>query len=233
MPGLLPGWGRNATRVMWPSPGPACLQRVDISWTVKTKVKQSWKNQVMAGNTKVTKRANYAGWCYFFMSWWAWVFDELDKINESNGLSHPAIKECNENNGIVNRSCPSLCVCVHTHRHTCACSVSKLCLTLHDPMDFPVSSVHVILQNTGVGSHFLLRGNLSDPGIKPTSHAWQTDFLPLRHQGSIHTHTHMFRLRAPQWSSRQKGKVSASLVLESKALGQRTQPHKYPAMSDN
>ena len=157
----------------------------------------------------------------------------MDKINESNGLSHPAIKECNENNGIVNRSCPSLCVCVHTHRHTCACSVSKLCLTLHDPMDFPVSSVHVILQNTGVGSHFLLRGNLSDPGIKPTSHAWQTDFLPLRHQGSIHTHTHMFRLRAPQWSSRQKGKVSASLVLKSKALGQRTQPHKYPAMSDN
>ena len=70
-------------------------------------------------------------------------------------------------------------------------------------MDFPVSSVHVILQNTGVGSHFLLQRNLFDPGIKPTSQAWQTDSLPLRHQGSIHTHTHthththMFRLRVP------------------------------------
>ena len=124
-------------------------------------------------------------------------------------------------------------VCVSTHTHTCACSISKLCLILRDPMDLPVSSVHVILQNTGVGSHFLLQWNLFDPGIEPTSQAWQTDSLPLRHQGSIHTHTHTrLGLESPQWSSRQKGKVSASLVLELKALGQRTQPYKYPTMSD-
>ena len=119
-----------------------------------------------------------------------------------------------------------LCVSTHTHTHThtCACSVSKLCLTLRDPMDLPVSSVHVILQNTGVGSHFLLQGNLFDPGTEPTSHAWQTDSLPLRHQGSTPTYKRL-GLKSPQWPSGEKGKVSASLVLESKALGQRTQPH--------
>lgn len=58
IPRVLQGEGRTATGVTWPSSGPACLQRVDISWTVKTKVKQSWKHQVMAGNSKVTKRAN-------------------------------------------------------------------------------------------------------------------------------------------------------------------------------
>ena len=133
---------------------------------------------------------------HFVMSWWTWVFDELGKINESNELSYPEIKECKENTVIVNRSCPSLCVCVQTHtsRYTCACSVSKLCLTLCDPMDIPVSSVHEIFQNTGVGFHFLFQGNLSDPWIKPTSHLADRFFItepPAKHIHTyICTHTH-------------------------------------------
>ena len=42
-------------------------------------------------------------------------------------------------------------------------------------------------KNTGLGCHFLLQGDLSDPGIKPSSPispAGQADFLPLSHRGS-------------------------------------------------
>ena len=50
---------------------------------------------------------------------------------------------------------------------------AQLCLTLCDPMDYslPVSSVHGIFpgKNTRVGCHFLLQGNLPDPGIEPMS----------------------------------------------------------------
>ena len=53
--------------------------------------------------------------------------------------------------------------------------VTKLRPTLCDPMhcSLPGSSVHGIFpgKNTGVGCHFLLQGNLPDPGIKPTSPA--------------------------------------------------------------
>ena len=62
--------------------------------------------------------------------------------------------------------------------------VAQLRLTLCDPrtaahqaplsMDFPG-------KNTGIGCHFLLQGNLPDPGIKlilPVSTALQVDSLP-------------------------------------------------------
>ena len=39
-------------------------------------------------------------------------------------------------------------------------------------------------QNIGVDCHFLFRGDLSDSRIKPASPAWQTDSLPLSHQGT-------------------------------------------------
>ena len=59
-------------------------------------------------------------------------------------------------------------------------SVAKLCLTLCDPMDcsLPGSSVHGILQARileWVAMSF--SRDLSDPGIKPRSHALQADSL--------------------------------------------------------
>ena len=39
-------------------------------------------------------------------------------------------------------------------------------------------------KNTGVVCHFLLQGDLPDPGIKPRSPALQVDSLPLSHLGS-------------------------------------------------
>ena len=38
-------------------------------------------------------------------------------------------------------------------------------------------------KSTGVGSHFLIQGDLPDPGIKPVAPALQEDSLPLSHQG--------------------------------------------------
>ena len=52
----------------------------------------------------------------------------------------------------------------------CLRSVAKSCLPLCDPVDCspPGSSVHGDSpgKNTGVGCHFLLQGDLPDPGIK-------------------------------------------------------------------
>ena len=45
------------------------------------------------------------------------------------------------------------------------------------PWDFPG-------KNAGVGSHFLLQGNLPESRIEPASAAWQVDSLPLSHLGS-------------------------------------------------
>ena len=39
-------------------------------------------------------------------------------------------------------------------------------------------------ENTGMSCHFLLQGNLPDPGIEPPSPALQEDSLPLSHQAS-------------------------------------------------
>ena len=40
-------------------------------------------------------------------------------------------------------------------------------------------------RNTGIGCHFLLQGDLPDPGIESQSPTWQTDSLPLHLPGSI------------------------------------------------
>ena len=55
----------------------------------------------------------------------------------------------------------------------CWSKVIQSCLTLCDPMDCSLqgSSVHGIFQATGMDCHFLLQGNLPDPGIEPGSPA--------------------------------------------------------------
>ena len=64
--------------------------------------------------------------------------------------------------------------------------VAQLCPTLSDPVDCspPGSSVHGIPQAriTGAGCHFLLQGNLPDPGIVPGCPALQADSLPAEPQ---------------------------------------------------
>ena len=60
--------------------------------------------------------------------------------------------------------------------------VTQLCPTLCNPMDYspPGSSVHGDSpgKTTGMDCHFLLQGNLPNPGIKPRSPALQADSLP-------------------------------------------------------
>ena len=48
---------------------------------------------------------------------------------------------------------------------------AQLCLTLCDPMDCSTRLLHPCNfpgKNTGVGCHFLLQGNLPNPGFKPS-----------------------------------------------------------------
>ena len=69
---------------------------------------------------------------------------------------------------------------------TCCCLVTKLCLTLCDPMDCspPGSSVHGIFQARIVERlPFPSPGDLSNPGTTPTSPAWKADSLPLSRIG--------------------------------------------------
>ena len=49
---------------------------------------------------------------------------------------------------------------------------------------WPGSSVHGILQNTGVGYHFLLEGIFPTQGLNVCLLDWQADSLPLSHRGS-------------------------------------------------
>ena len=62
------------------------------------------------------------------------------------------------------------------------CLVAQSCLTLCNSVDCspPGTSVHGDSPgtNTGVGCHFLLQGNLPDPGIQPGSSTLQADSLP-------------------------------------------------------
>ena len=71
----------------------------------------------------------------------------------------------------------------------CGCLVTKLCLTLFvTPMDYglPGSSVcWISRQEYWSWWPFPFPGDLPNPGIKPTSPAWQVDFLPLSHQGNL------------------------------------------------
>ena len=67
--------------------------------------------------------------------------------------------------------------------HICVlCLVAQSCLTLYNPMycSPPGSSIHEDSpgKNTRVGSHFLLQGNLPNPGTEPRSPKLQADSLP-------------------------------------------------------
>ena len=69
----------------------------------------------------------------------------------------------------------------------CCCLVSKLCLTLCDPLDCspPESSVYGILQATILEWVAISSSSrLPDPGIKPTFPALQVGSLSLSHCGS-------------------------------------------------
>ena len=67
--------------------------------------------------------------------------------------------------------------------------VAQLCLTLCYFMDCsPPESLHpwnFLGKSTGVGCHFLLQGNLPDPGIKPRSLKLQEDALTSEPPGKL------------------------------------------------
>ena len=67
----------------------------------------------------------------------------------------------------------------------CCCLVTKLYLTFCDSMKCspPGSSLHRI-SHSRILEPFLSPANLPDPGIAPTSPAWQVDSLVLSHLGS-------------------------------------------------
>ena len=103
-------------------------------------------------------------------------------------------------------ACTRVHACTHTHTHThTRAQVLQSCPTLCKSMDYslPGSSVHgdspdkntgvkKKKKNTGVGCHFLLQGDLPNPGIELAFPALQAESLPLNHQGRYtHTHTHV------------------------------------------
>ena len=64
--------------------------------------------------------------------------------------------------------------------------VTQWCVTLCDPMDW--GSARFLCppgKKTGVGCHFLLQGNLPNPGIEPRSPALWADSLPPELPGSV------------------------------------------------
>ena len=72
----------------------------------------------------------------------------------------------------------------HVNQQCFDCLVPKLYLTLCNRKDcsLSVSSIHGISQVRILsGLPFLSPGDLSDPGIKPSSPAWQADSFPLSH----------------------------------------------------
>ena len=79
-----------------------------------------------------------------------------------------------------------------------ACSVSKLCLTLCEPVDCSLSgsvaclSTGFLGKDTGVGCHFLLQGIFPTQGLNLClQHLlhWQAEFLPLSHLGNLQQDT--------------------------------------------
>ena len=68
----------------------------------------------------------------------------------------------------------------------CSCLVTKLRLTLCDPMDCarqaPLSMGFSRQEITGVGCHFLLQSIFPTQGLNPCLLHWQVDSLSLSHQ---------------------------------------------------
>lgn len=48
-----------------------------------------------------------------------------------------------------------------------------------------IININLILQEYWSGLPYLLQGIFPDPGIKPAYSAWQADYLPLNHLGSL------------------------------------------------
>ena len=95
----------------------------------------------------------------------------------------PQTYECGNRGSERLSDSPKVCCC-------CCCLISQSCLTLCDPTDCspPGSSVHrVILQEYWSELLFPSPGDLFNPGIRPRLLPWQTDSLPLSHQGSPHS----------------------------------------------
>ena len=96
----------------------------------------------------------------------------------------------------------------------------------------PGSSVNGIPQkrNTGVGSHYLLQGNLPNPGIKPRSPTLQVDSLPSELPGKHlrgkpepkkerDSRDHMAEVR-PEWGTEGKGgRMDCACYLRDTELG--------------
>ena len=101
-----------------------------------------------------------------------WLLAEIMYIRSAVFLpkSSPNIcKKCEaQGEGKAQQSC-CLCVCVFA----CVCVRAQSCSTLCDPMDCspPGFSVHgdASGKNSRVHCHFLLQGDLPDPGIEPKS----------------------------------------------------------------
>ena len=70
----------------------------------------------------------------------------------------------------VDNVCVCVCVCVCVSRSVMSDSVAPWTTRLRYPRDS-------LGKSTGVGCHFLLQGNLPDPGIKPTFPARKVDSL--------------------------------------------------------
>ena len=74
------------------------------------------------------------------------------------------------------------------HRSFCCCLVAHSCPTLCDPKDCKPARLlcpgHFPGKNTRVDFHFLLQGNIPNPGIESMSPAWQVDSLPLNYLGT-------------------------------------------------
>ena len=76
---------------------------------------------------------------------------------------------------------------IHSLEPVCCCLVPKLCPTVCDPKDYSPPGPSVLgfpRQEYWSGLPFPSPGDLSNPGIKPASSAWQEDSSPLSHVGS-------------------------------------------------
>ena len=108
------------------------------------------------------------------------------------------------------------------------CSDTRSCLTLSNPMDcsLPGSSVHGILQNTGVGCHFRLQGICPTQGLNQSVLRllhWQADSLPLEPPSlwpckdhSTQTHT----IYLWDWTFLGKGKATRNEVSTEVPMGE-------------
>ena len=107
--------------------------------------------------------------------------DILKKIRDTTGIFHAKMGSIKDTNGMDLPEAEDIKRCQEYTESESESEVAQSCPTLPTrllrPWNFPG-------KNTRVGCHFLLQGNLPDPGIEPVSPASRVDSLPLSHQGS-------------------------------------------------